>query len=178
MPWHLSYQLNLWDTHFICDFCCYFTITCRGGKFCHHVWTAGRLSLNEYLQNKIHFFPSIFRWCFILGPWQKSAFKRAKNGQIQIIQAFALCSDILWNPIILLANSKGPDQTARMCRLILAFAVRICPKTFAWHGQFIISPLWSLWAVCAHGFGSWGPGFKPHRRRNSAYDYVKAQGLS
>ena len=30
---------------------------------------------------------------------------------------------------ILLANSKGPDQTARMRSLIWAFAVRICPKT-------------------------------------------------
>ena len=28
----------------------------------------------------------------------------------------------------LLADSKGPDQTARMRRLIWAFAVRICPK--------------------------------------------------
>ena len=27
------------------------------------------------------------------------------------------------------ADSEGPDQTARMRRLIWAFAVRICPKT-------------------------------------------------
>ena len=31
--------------------------------------------------------------------------------------------------MILLADSEGPDQTARMRRLIWAFAVRICPKT-------------------------------------------------
>ena len=32
-------------------------------------------------------------------------------------------------PIILLADNEGPDQTARMLRLIWALAVRICPKT-------------------------------------------------
>ena len=31
--------------------------------------------------------------------------------------------------MILLADSEGPDQTARMRRLIWAFAVCICPKT-------------------------------------------------
>ena len=31
--------------------------------------------------------------------------------------------------MILLADSEGPDQTARMRRLIWAFAVSICPKT-------------------------------------------------
>ena len=30
--------------------------------------------------------------------------------------------------MILLADSEGPDQTARMRRLIRAFAARICPK--------------------------------------------------
>ena len=30
--------------------------------------------------------------------------------------------------MILLADSEGPDQTARMRRLIWAFAVRILPK--------------------------------------------------
>ena len=34
----------------------------------------------------------------------------------------------LCSPLILSADSKGPDQTARMRRLIWAFAVRICPK--------------------------------------------------
>ena len=31
--------------------------------------------------------------------------------------------------MILLADSEGPDQTARMRSLIWAFAVRICPNT-------------------------------------------------
>ena len=31
--------------------------------------------------------------------------------------------------MILSADSESPDQTARMRRLIWAFAVRICPKT-------------------------------------------------
>ena len=31
--------------------------------------------------------------------------------------------------MILLTDSEGPDQTARMRSLIWAFAVRICPKT-------------------------------------------------
>ena len=35
----------------------------------------------------------------------------------------------LCNPMILLADSEGPDQTVRMHRLIWAFAVYICPKT-------------------------------------------------
>ena len=36
---------------------------------------------------------------------------------------------LLWIPMILLVDSEGPDQTARMRRLILTFVVRICPKT-------------------------------------------------
>ena len=31
--------------------------------------------------------------------------------------------------MILLVDSEGPDQNARMCRLIWAFAVHLCPKT-------------------------------------------------
>ena len=31
--------------------------------------------------------------------------------------------------LVMLADSEGPDQPARMRRLIWAFAVRICPKT-------------------------------------------------
>ena len=41
--------------------------------------------------------------------------------------------------MILLADSEGPDQTARMRRLIWAFAVRICSKThfrMAWTTQY------------------------------------------
>ena len=32
--------------------------------------------------------------------------------------------------MILLADSEGPDQTARMRSLIWAFAVRMCPNTY------------------------------------------------
>ena len=46
-----------------------------------------------------------------------------------IIRAFALHSYIPRYPMKLLADREGPDQTARMRRLILTFAVRICPKT-------------------------------------------------
>ena len=52
----------------------------------------------------------------------------------RIIRAFALHSCILQYPTILLADSGGPDQTARIRRLIWTFAVRIFPKTsFTWH---------------------------------------------
>ena len=45
-----------------------------------------------------------------------------------IIRAFALHSYSVWYPIMLLADTKSPDQTARMRRLILAFAVRACSE--------------------------------------------------
>ena len=47
-----------------------------------------------------------------------------------------ICSPLV---MILFADSKGPDQTARMRRLIWAFSVRICPKA-----RFCIAlPIWS-----------------------------------
>ena len=46
-----------------------------------------------------------------------------------IIYAFALQSYILWYQMILLADSVGPDQTARMRSLIWAFAVCNCLNT-------------------------------------------------
>ena len=33
MPWHLSYQLNLWDMHFICDFCELMVLLAIYGRF-------------------------------------------------------------------------------------------------------------------------------------------------
>ena len=36
--------------------------------------------------------------------------------------------------MILAEDGECPDQTAQMRRLILAFDVRICPKTFFSHG--------------------------------------------
>ena len=63
-----------------------------------------------------------------------------------LIRVFALHSYILQCPMILLGDSEGPDQPARMRRLIWAFAVRICPKRFShgaaqlltWLGSFMI----------------------------------------
>ena len=37
---------------------------------------------------------------------------------------------ILYYPVLLLADSEGPDHTDWMCMLIWAFAVRICSKAF------------------------------------------------
>ena len=39
--------------------------------------------------------------------------------------------------MILLADNEGPDQTARMRRLIWAVAVRKCPKNAFSHGAVI-----------------------------------------
>ena len=63
----------------------------------------------------------------------KGVFEHAQNAQIQIhpthaqslIWVFALHWYILECPMILLADSEGPDQPARMHRLIWALAVRI-----------------------------------------------------
>ena len=44
------------------------------------------------------------------------------------VRAFALHSYILKYPIILLANNRHPDLTARMRWLIWTFAVRICQR--------------------------------------------------
>ena len=43
--------------------------------------------------------------------------------------------------MILLVDSEGPDQTARMRRLIWAFTVRICPTITFTHGMTYI--IWS-----------------------------------
>ena len=59
-----------------------------------------------------------------------------------IIHASALDSYILQYPMILLADSEGPDQTARMRSLIWAFAVRISPMTSFSQGAAYI--------VCSH----------------------------
>ena len=51
-----------------------------------------------------------------------------------------LHSYILQYPMILLADSERPDQTARMHRLIWAFAVRRCLKThfpMAWSLSYL-----------------------------------------
>ena len=53
-----------------------------------------------------------------------------------IIRAFTLHPYIVLYPMVLLADSEGPDQIAQMRRLIWAFAVRICPRTRFW-GSFL-----------------------------------------
>ena len=40
------------------------------------------------------------------------------------------CGDLFSIDTFLFLDSKGPDQTARMRRLLWTFAVRICPKTY------------------------------------------------
>ena len=77
----------------------------------------------------------------------KSVFEHAQNAQIQIhpahvqshIRLFALNWYLLWCQMILLADSEGPDQTARTRSLIWAFAVLICPKTGFSHGEAQLS---------------------------------------
>ena len=44
----------------------------------------------------------------------------------------------------LLADSKGPDQTARMHRLICAFAVHICPYMFSYGAINFMHVLWYI----------------------------------
>ena len=71
---------------------------------------------------------------------RKSAFDHAQHAHIRVImrmrsliRAFTLHWYILQYLMIMLADSEGPDQPARMRRLNWAFAVRICQKTFS-HG--------------------------------------------
>ena len=71
-------------------------------------------------------------------------------------------------PMIMLADNEGPDQTARMRRLILAFAVRICPKKYviAWRDPYSDSILgaWTHFQGVGGGIGcvwvggGWGCG--------------------
>ena len=75
---------------------------------------------------------------------RKCAFKHAQYAKRSnhpahvpsIIWTFAPHSYILQYPMILLAANVGPDQIARMHRLIFAFAVRICPKA-RFRGQIL-----------------------------------------
>ena len=69
-------------------------------------------------------------FCIVYEPSQAKTFVRNHNilYNRSLLRAFALHS------YILLADSEGPDQTARMRCLICAFAVRICPKTLFSNG--------------------------------------------
>ena len=83
---------------------------------------------------------------------RKCTCQHAQNAQIHIILRMRKISfghllsihTFLYYPMILFAGSEGPDQTARMRRLIWAFAVRICSKTrfcmappITWINQFV-----------------------------------------
>ena len=46
-----------------------------------------------------------------------------------LMRTFAILCYVLQVPVIPYVDCEGPDQTARMRRLIWAFAVRIRPKT-------------------------------------------------
>ena len=63
-------------------------------------------------------------------PKRKRVFEHVQNAQIQIILRMR---KVPTGPLLsihtFLADSEGPDQTARMRSLIWAFAVRKCPKT-------------------------------------------------
>ena len=173
MLWHLSYQLNLWDAHFICYFCCYFTITCRGGKFRHHVWTPSRLSLNEYLQNKFHFFQVFSDDVSYLGHGEKVPSNVQKMGRFRssrhLLSVQTFCG-IQW----LLANSKGPDQTAWMCLSCSHMPKNICMAWPVYHlnHPFEASELFVLTALDREVLGSNPAGGRIQLMT------VKAQGLS
>ena len=71
----------------------------------------------------------------LAGIVQQGRVKRKSAFEIQIILCMRKVSSGPYSPFIhsvvsmvLLADSEGPDQTARMRRLISAFDVRICPK--------------------------------------------------
>ena len=76
---------------------------------------------------------------------RNDVFEHAQNALIQIhhthvqsfIRAFAFYCYNLQSTMIHLADSEGPDQTARMRRRIWVFAVHICRiHVFPWRGLF------------------------------------------
>ena len=111
----------------------------------HHIWTKQTyryiprpIFLRTCLVINPRHSPDSQHICYISEKWLLACAKRADSDHPahaqSIIQAFALCSYILWYPIILLVYSEGLDQTAQMHRLIRAFTVHICPKTCS-HGM-------------------------------------------
>ena len=68
---------------------------------------------------------------------QKSVLEHTDSDHLvkmqSIVRTFALHSYILLYPITLLGDSEDTDQTVWMRRLILAFTVHKCLKTFS-HG--------------------------------------------
>ena len=88
-------------------------------KFKTRIYNEGLLSINRLAPNEK----------------MSSSMRKIHISQIHpthaqsLIGSFALHWYIIQCLNILLADSEGPDQTARMRRLIWAFAVRICTKT-------------------------------------------------
>ena len=89
----------------------------------------------------IHFISSQFLWLY--GSLQAKKYLQPCTTCVDsdhsahghsYIQAFALHPYILSYQMILVPDREDPDQTAQMCRLIWAFAVCICWRTFL-HGK-------------------------------------------
>ena len=67
-----------------------------------------------------------------------------------IILAFSLYSYGLKYPMILLADSEGPDQSVWMRRLTWDFVIRICPETrFGRRDPLIKYTLMDLCSLCS-----------------------------
>ena len=68
-----------------------------------------------------------------------------------IMQAFTFHSYILWHTIIVIADSEGSNQTARMRRLIWVFPVRIGPRSrFCWRGPYTLTYLYIKATITKH----------------------------
>ena len=89
---------------------------------------------------------------------KKGVFKHVKMCRFRSSCACAkyhpgLCTPFLHSVVSKNAVSEGTDQTARMCRLIWAFAVRICPKTrFRKARPRVPNVLWNLSFLCGTSY--------------------------
>ena len=123
---------------------------------CHNTWKRINLDLAYSQSLGIYVYLFLSNICINvinLNKWikRKTALKHTQTVQIQIIlrkstiRAFVLHSYSLQYTMIRLADSEGPDQTARMRRLIWTFAVRMCPRThfrMAW--PIVSTMLWKM----------------------------------
>ena len=99
-------------------------------KQCYGPVLGERTAASEKVSSSMR---KIHRFRFIL------RMRNVSPGQLLSIDTFSIC------PMILLADSGGPDQTARMRRLIWAFAVRICTKArFRMARPILVEQLLSL----------------------------------
>ena len=79
------------------------------------------------LESMFAFWPRDAKKC--LRSCAKCAYSHHLAHAQSLIRAFALHWNILQYQMILFSDNEGPDQAARMRRLIWAFADRICPQT-------------------------------------------------